>query len=131
MGIFFNNKNQLDVKFILSIIVVLVILPLAIYSFYASQEPTSTNYSVEILNQCGVDFECTISSLEGIAKTKDQTIVLETFDEIMTIYDENSYYCHVVVHHMAFFFVCFFWQPSTIINKCQSKMWRSPLSWSG
>jgi len=102
LGIFTNKNNQLDIKFIITLIAVIVILPISIYLFYQDMEKPDS-YSVQILNECGTDSKCILNSLTDIAKTEDQNTVLKTYHDILQVYDEIAFYCHPEAHHLAMF----------------------------
>lgn len=75
------------------------------YIFYTGQDFTKrqSSYAEEIIGKCELDAHCAMDSLNEIAKKEEKSIVLATFGELITAYDQSMHYCHPQAHHLAMF----------------------------
>jgi len=60
-------------------------------------------YAQQILNECKKDINCTIVKFQELAKTQEQSIVLETFDDVLINVKESSNFCHPYAHRLGLF----------------------------
>lgn len=54
-----------------------------------------------IFNECGEEMHCVILSFNDFGGQNNQEEVLETFVEIITLYDQSQYPCHQISHHFG------------------------------
>lgn len=83
----------------------MVALSSLFYMFYAGQGFTKeqSSYAKEIMRKCELDARCTTDYLNEIAKKEEKSVVLATFDELLTEYDQSLSYCHPQAHRLSMF----------------------------
>ena len=96
-------KGKVKSKSVILIISVAVFI-LGITSFYAfnSQEFSKTELSdaEQIISKCEDDVRCAVNSLQVLAKSGKDEKIIDTFHELVSLYDKN-YPCHEVAHHLG------------------------------
>lgn len=56
-----------------------------------------------IFSLCGDDDDCTIDNLQQYSRNTNSQQVLETIDELLTLYTQADFYCHPIAHHIGEF----------------------------
>ena len=96
-------KGKVKSKSVILIISVAVFI-LGITSFYAfnSQEFSKTELSdaEQIISKCEDDVRCAVNSLQVLAKNGKDEKIIDTFHELVSLYDKN-YPCHQIAHHLG------------------------------
>ena len=96
-------KGNVKSKSVILIIFVAVFI-LGITSFYAfnSQEFIKTELSdaEQIISKCENDVGCAVDSLQVLAKNGKDEKIIDTFHELVSLYDKN-YPCHKITHHLG------------------------------
>ncbi len=64
---------------------------------------TGNIYANKILSECGIDFNCTFKNMKDLAKEENQKIVLATFSDIVSVYQQVGIACHKPGHHLGVF----------------------------
>jgi len=64
---------------------------------------TGNIYANKILSECGTDFLCTLKTMKDLAKKENQKIVLATFSDIVSVYQQVGIACHRPGHHFGEF----------------------------
>lgn len=103
-------------RFLVSAVIAIVAASSLIYVYLDGQENVKANSSVDqitnvaansyaeqIIADCGIRPHCAMEALQDISKREEQTVVLRTFDYIISKYDESSNYCHHEAHHLGMF----------------------------
>ena len=71
----------------------------------------------EILSMCGIDQYCVVERLEKLKNIGDESIILETVNDIMQTYQRIGFYCHHQGHHIGMFLYGYFEDlPKTLAN---------------
>jgi hypothetical protein len=60
-------------------------------------------YADQIVEECGRDAHCAMEELSDIAETEEEGVVIATFNDVLSNYDDSIRYCHEQAHHLAMF----------------------------
>ena len=67
------------------------------------EEETIKSYTEKIMTECRTRIDCAIDNLKIMAKQEKQNIVLLTFNELISWYEESTPNCHVRLHALGKF----------------------------
>ena len=100
-----SKKSKLEDKryLIITIVAATVVISLSVYMFLEKQENVAYNYAEEIMTECEGKVDCVINALSYIAEREEQSVVLLTFQDLISKYDESLLYCHPQAHHLGMF----------------------------
>jgi hypothetical protein len=58
-------------------------------------------YAEQIIADCKNNIHCPVLVLGNITKTESRQVVLGTFSDLVSLYDESNYPCHETAHHLG------------------------------
>ena len=93
---------MLDNKSLAAIIIAVTVGSSLIY-FVLNQEVTSESFAEQIISECDTDVDCAIDYLKEITEREEQSVVLLTFQDLISKYERSISYCHPNVHQLSMY----------------------------
>jgi len=88
---------------LISIVIIVVALSTSVFLFQPNieEESISISHADKIISECKISIDCVIDSLRALEKTEEKSVIIATFHDLVSNYEESVNYCHSYAHHLS------------------------------
>ena len=90
-------------KKILIPIIIGIIVIVGIFVFSPIENAKTELYATNIIAECERDKNCLVEMMWQLSNKENQQTVLTTVGDIMSVYQQEQFYCHQQAHHLGMF----------------------------